>query len=233
MIADNVDVSIRGRVLSTFQGANMIGSAAGPAIGGIIAELYGYRMPFFFYGAFVLVSLIVSFLFVKESSNPIHQEERSTVGTDMRRLLAYFTFPILIAAFANFSNHMRNSARGFILPLHASINLGLSPGEIGLAHALDGQDHRAENEKIKEICQIIRGHDSRKRPLSWNDRIVKDSDKLWRYSRRGMAIDLGRFRIPRRDYLVFLEAIIDHWFLTVTGKEIARKEISIRKKDRP
>ena len=87
--------------------------------------------------------------------------------------------------------------------------------------------------KVKEICQIIQGHDSRKRPLSWNDRIVKDSDKLWRYSRRGMAIDLGRFQIPRREYLVFLEAIIDHWFLTPTGKEMARKEISLRKKDRP
>jgi HD superfamily phosphodiesterase len=87
--------------------------------------------------------------------------------------------------------------------------------------------------KVKEICQIIQGHDSRKRPLSWNDRIVKDSDKLWRYSRRGMAIDLGRFQIPRREYLVFLEAIIDHWFLTPTGKEIARKEILLRKKNRP
>jgi hypothetical protein len=86
------------------------------------------------------------------------------------------------------------------------------------------------SKKVKEICQIIRGHDSRRRPLSWNDRIVKDSDKLWRYSRRGMAIDMGRFQIPRREYLVFLEAIVDHWFLTPTGKEIARKEILLRKK---
>ena len=83
---------------------------------------------------------------------------------------------------------------------------------------------------VKEICQIIQGHDSRKRPLSWNDRIVKDADKLTRYSRKGMTIDLDRFHIPRREYLVFLEAIIGHWFLTPTGKEIARKEILLRKK---
>jgi HD superfamily phosphodiesterase len=87
--------------------------------------------------------------------------------------------------------------------------------------------------KIKEICQIIQGHDSRKRPLSWNDRMVKDADKLTRYSRKGMTIDLNRFHIPRREYLVFLEAIVDHWFLTPTGKEIARKEIFLRKKGRP
>jgi HD superfamily phosphodiesterase len=86
---------------------------------------------------------------------------------------------------------------------------------------------------VKEVCQIIQGHDSRKRPISWNDRIVKDADKLTRYSKKGMAIDLNRFHIPRQEYLVFLEAIIDHWFLTATGKEIARKEISLRKKDKP
>jgi HD superfamily phosphodiesterase len=85
--------------------------------------------------------------------------------------------------------------------------------------------------KIKEICQIIRGHDSRKRPISRNDRIVKDADKLWRYSRKGMAIDLDRFHIPRREYLIFLEAIINHWFLTPTGKEVARREILSRKKE--
>jgi len=89
------------------------------------------------------------------------------------------------------------------------------------------------SQKIEEICQIIKGHDSRKKPISWNDRIVKDADKLWRYSRKGMAIDLDRFHIPRRDYLIFLEASIEHWFLTSTGIRLAKKEILLRKKDTP
>jgi len=84
---------------------------------------------------------------------------------------------------------------------------------------------------VKEICKIIQGHDSRKRPISCNDRIVKDADKLTRYSRKGMAIDLGRFRIPRQEYLIFLEAIIDYWFLTPTAKRIAKREILLRKKE--
>jgi len=84
---------------------------------------------------------------------------------------------------------------------------------------------------VKEICQIIQGHDSRKKPISWNDRIVKDADKLTRYSKKGMDIDLDRFRIPRKKYLTFLERMIDHWFLTPTGKEIAKKEIFLRKRD--
>jgi len=93
-------------------------------------------------------------------------------------------------------------------------------------------DLRYPPKKVNEICRIIQGHDSRKRAISPSDRIVKDADKLTRYSRKGMAIDLGWFHIPRREYLVFLEAIIDHWFLTPTGREIARKEILLRKTDR-
>lgn len=87
-------------------------------------------------------------------------------------------------------------------------------------------------EKIREISRIIRGHDTRKRSISRNDRIVKDADKLWRYSRTGMAVDLERFRVPRREYLIFLEAIINQWFLTPTGREAAKREISLRKKER-
>ena len=87
--------------------------------------------------------------------------------------------------------------------------------------------------KIEEICQIINGHDSRKRPLSCSDRVVKDADKLWRYSRKGVAVDLNRFHIPRRDYLIFLETSIEQWFLTPTGMGLAKKEILLRKKDKP
>ena len=84
--------------------------------------------------------------------------------------------------------------------------------------------------KVKEICRIVQGHDSRRRPISLNDRIVKDADKLFRYSRKGLAIDLDRFRVPRKKYLFFLEKRIDQWFLSPTGKEIAKKEILLRKR---
>jgi HD superfamily phosphodiesterase len=100
-----------------------------------------------------------------------------------------------------------------------------------IARAILGEMHYPPK-KVNEIFRIIQGHDSRKRSISASDRIVKDADKLTRYSRKGMTIDLNRFHIPRREHLVFLEAIIDHWFLTATGKEIARKEIFLRKRDK-
>ena len=133
VIADSVDPSIRGKVMSTFQGINMIGSAAGPAIGGFVAEIWGPRMPFFFYGGSVMVSLVMSYLMVKESSSKERREEPHEVMADMRRLLAYLTFPIMMAAFAQFVNNMRFSVRGFMLPIYyGETNINLSYGEIGL-----------------------------------------------------------------------------------------------------
>jgi hypothetical protein len=42
------------------------------------------------------------------------------------------------------------------------------------------RDARYEAAKAEEILRIIGGHDTRKRALSLNDRIVKDADKLTR-----------------------------------------------------
>jgi len=46
---------------------------------------------------------------------------------------------------------------------------------------------------VGEITAIVLEHDSRQEPLSLNDALVKDSDKLWRYSGHGVVINAGRF----------------------------------------
>ncbi len=89
------------------------------------------------------------------------------------------------------------------------------------------------SKKIEEICKIIQGHDSRRKPLSTNDRIVKEADKLWRYSKKGVAIDTERFHISHEDHLSYLEGKIDQWFLTTEAKRMARKEILKRRRFLP
>lgn len=132
IIADSVDHSIRGRVLSTFQGVNMIGSATGPAVGGIIADLWGYRAPFFFYAASTFACLVASLLMVKESARTIQRKMKSRIGIDLRQFLGLLSFPIMMAALTNFTNHVRFAARATLVPLYGNDVLGLTTGEIGL-----------------------------------------------------------------------------------------------------
>lgn len=46
---------------------------------------------------------------------------------------------------------------------------------------------------IAQVCEIIDGHDTRAEPRHLNDRIVRDSDKLWRYEVTGTAVGCDWF----------------------------------------
>ena len=46
---------------------------------------------------------------------------------------------------------------------------------------------------IAQVCEIIDGHDTRLEPRHLNDRIVRDSDKLWRYEVTGTAVGCDWF----------------------------------------
>ena len=67
------------------------------------------------------------------------------------------------------------------------------------------REHRC-GPHVDEIAAIIDGHDTRLHALSRNDELVKDADKLWRYSTTGVAVGCdwffgltpGRVRRPRR-----------------------------------
>lgn len=81
---------------------------------------------------------------------------------------------------------------------------------------------------IEEIVLIVLGHDSTREAMSLNDAIVKDSDKLWRYSERGLIVDAARFQTEVSRHLELLWNEIDKWFLTPTGRRIAREEYRLR-----
>lgn len=76
----------------------------------------------------------------------------------------------------------------------------------------------------EEIVEIISGHDTRKNALSLNDALVKDADKLWRFSAAALEVDPPRFGIEPAVHVAWLKRQIEGWFFTYTAKEIARKE---------
>ena len=83
-------------------------------------------------------------------------------------------------------------------------------------------------DKILEIQEIIKGHDSRKDPISKNDSIVKDADKLWRYSKIAVQINQNRFGLTVEQGIERLRKNLEPWFLTESGKRMAKEEIEKR-----
>jgi len=81
-------------------------------------------------------------------------------------------------------------------------------------------------EKIRTIMDIIDGHDTRSGALSLNDMLVKDADKLWRYTLTGVDIDHARFGIGRSVYTNIIAGLMDKWFFTNEARMMAAEALS-------
>lgn len=90
---------------------------------------------------------------------------------------------------------------------------------------------RYDEDKIEEIVAIVEGHDSREIPISLNDKIVKDADKLFRYSRKGFQIDIERFGETVEEGLERLRSSLERWFFTDSARAIAAQELAERVKE--
>ena len=79
--------------------------------------------------------------------------------------------------------------------------------------------------KVQKITEIIDGHDTRLEALSLNDMLVKDADKLWRYTPTGVDIDHARFGIDRSIHTDLIAGLIDKWFFTSEARNMAREDL--------
>jgi HD superfamily phosphodiesterase len=79
--------------------------------------------------------------------------------------------------------------------------------------------------EINQILAIIDGHDSRKQAISLDERIVKDADKLFRYTKEALLINTNRFNETIEQAAIRYRSNIDKWFFTDSAKRIAKEEL--------
>jgi len=78
---------------------------------------------------------------------------------------------------------------------------------------------------IAAVCEIIDGRDTRPEPRHLNDRIVRDADKLWRYSVPGVAVVCDWMDMTPAQYANRLEG--QHQKLeTEQGRLLAKIELA-------
>jgi HD superfamily phosphodiesterase len=88
-----------------------------------------------------------------------------------------------------------------------------------------------DSNKAEEILRIVGGHDSRKEPISLNDKLVKDADKLFRYTREYADIYAEKFQFTYGQLHARHEKKLGKWFLTRSGSEMAKAELERRFKE--
>ncbi len=99
---------------------------------------------------------------------------------------------------------------------------------------LESCDHDAA--LIDDIVGIIDGHDTRKESRSIDDSVVRDADKLWRYTMFGLETNREWFGHTTREQLALLDEWLGTRFHTDAGRHmaeglIAALELSVSAED--
>tara|TARA_Y100001970_G_scaffold269488_1_gene362055 strand:+ start:10253 stop:11239 length:987 start_codon:yes stop_codon:yes gene_type:complete len=147
-ISDISDNSNRARFIGMNQAALLTGVAIGPAIGGILAELYGIRMPFYFIGIIVALASFYSAMRLPETLVRQKEKKASSINTKnplsaknlIIKLIKSMKFVsiglVTIAIFLT-----RQGSRHTIIPLLAVTKLNISTGMIGIIFTIQAIMH--------------------------------------------------------------------------------------------
>ncbi|MBW2127804.1 MAG: HD domain-containing protein [Deltaproteobacteria bacterium] len=84
--------------------------------------------------------------------------------------------------------------------------------------------HGYDPKLIETIRRIIERHDSSLSVSSVEDAIVKDADKLWRFSGEGFWVEIERQGLEPEELYLYLGKRIDSWFFTPTGRILSKEE---------
>lgn len=86
---------------------------------------------------------------------------------------------------------------------------------------------------IAEIVEIIAEHDTRKGFISKNEGLVRDADKLWRFSKTGFDADVERFQFAPQSLhdTIYPQIASDGFFYCDTSRDLAYLELERRQRE--
>lgn len=99
-----------------FQTAIIIGGAVGPVIGGVVADLYGYRQPFVVFGGLCLLAFAVVRFFVSETFVPSKSVQKMSLKNTFRDIWALADLRLMLLV--QFLTQFAIQSIGPILPLY-------------------------------------------------------------------------------------------------------------------
>ncbi len=119
----------RGRYMSLYSTMIFAGTSFGPIVGGFSAAHFGLNSPFFVYGGLAILGLLAT-IPLEEAVRPAHTG-KFIVPADFKGVLTDHSFLLVCSAvFALF--FLRAGGRSTLIPLYASLNIGLSEAQIGV-----------------------------------------------------------------------------------------------------
>ena len=121
----------RGSYMAVYSGLIFAGTAFGPTIGGFSAVHLGLNSPFFVYAGLATIGMLLT-VQLREPVTARQAKRQEIRFSDISQVLRNGAFLLVnVSVFALF--FLRGGVRSTLIPLFASLNLGLSEEKIGIA----------------------------------------------------------------------------------------------------
>ena len=132
-----IDISTpanRARFIGTNQGALLAGVSIGPGIGGLVAQWFGFRAPFYVVGVSALVAGAYAWWRLPETNHEVVSGSRTSPQQPRTRAAFRFALSadfVAVAAVTMAIFTIRVGGRGTMAPLLGTERFGMSPGALG------------------------------------------------------------------------------------------------------
>lgn len=132
LFARTVGAEQMGKAMGFYQSMILLGVSFGPTIGGVVAEVWGLRAPFYAMAAFGLIVAALTWSLVTREVRAPHEQRltRPPLGAVARHVASRSFVYVLLLTFLVFA--LRAGARSNLIPLFGGERGGLSASAIGL-----------------------------------------------------------------------------------------------------
>ncbi len=131
-VTNQVELGKRGKAISMFGGTYRLGGFIGPAIGGILAGLVGFRVTFLFMAVVTVAGFLLVALFTRGRKRGIAEPPNDGHGLSIVASLRENARVLASAGAAQVFGQMVRAGRMVVIPLFAADVLGLGVDQIGL-----------------------------------------------------------------------------------------------------
>ena len=128
----------RGRVMSGFMGISSAGASIGPVAGGLLTDIFNFRVVFFTYTCLALVVLAFSWSAHEERTAPVSHRSTAFQFGKLREIEPYFRRTYLVLIFATFCMMLYRTTLQSMLPLYVGTHLGFSMTQVGALFGIAG-----------------------------------------------------------------------------------------------
>lgn len=128
IVSTSAELRSRGRVMSYYTAAILLGGTVGPAVGGFVTPIWGKNSPFLVYALLAAISMVISHFSLPSTKEQMHVKEKM----DFRILVSDRS--LLLISVATFAMaFVWTGLELTVVPIFAYDNLGISPTSLGLA----------------------------------------------------------------------------------------------------